>query len=344
MEIELLQPLNESGRYDTVLLTDYAWPDVELERAIVQEAGFELVAGPSSPLPAQAIEELCREHRPSAILTCWAEVSGAAIDASPELRVVARLGVGLDNIAVAHATSRGVLVTNVPDYCIEEVSDHALAMVLAWTRGVAVFDREVKRGRWDPASARLRRLAALTCGVIGYGRTGQRTVAKLQAFGPRLLVSDPAPREVAGVSFTDLDTLLAQSDVVIVHAPLTEQTRHLIDSQRVARMKPGALLVNVSRGGIVDTNAVAAGLASGLLGGACLDVLESEPEVPEALRAQPGALITPHVAFSSDVSLLELRRRACEEVVRVLRGQAPHFPCNRPVLRDETTSNKDRHE
>jgi D-3-phosphoglycerate dehydrogenase len=344
MEIELVQLQQENGRRDTVLLTDYAWPDIELERAILQEAGLRLVAGPSAPLPASAIETLCREHRPSAILTCWAEVSGAAIDASPGMRVVARLGVGLDNIAIAHATERGVLVTNVPDYCVEEVSDHALAMVLAWTRGLVAFDREVKRGRWDPASARLRRLAALTCGVIGYGRTGQRTVAKLQAFGPQLLVSDPAPREVAGVSFTDLDTLLAQSDVVIVHAPLTAQTHHLIDSERIARMKPGALLVNVSRGGIVDTDAVTAALASGQLGGACLDVLESEPDVPEALRAQPGAVITPHVAFSSDVSLIELRRRACEEVVRVLRGQAPHFPCNRPVSPAGTSSNKDHHE
>jgi D-3-phosphoglycerate dehydrogenase len=180
--------------------------------------------------------------------------------------------------------------------------------------------------------------------VIGYGRIAQRTLAKLQAFGPRLLVSNRTAREVPGLSFTDLDTLLAQSDVVIVLAPLTAQTRHLIGAERIARMKPGALLVNVSRGGIVDTDAVIAALASGQLGGACLDVLESEPEVPQALRAQPGTVITPHVAFSSDVSLLELRRRACEEVVRVLRGQAPHFPCNRPDSRDETTSNKDHHE
>lgn len=320
-----------ASQQHTVLLTDFAWPDVELETSIMRDAGYRLVTGPASPLPAEEIERMSREYRPSAILTCWAQVSAAAIDASPDLRLVARLGVGLDNIAVAQATARGVLVTNVPDYCVEEVSDHALALVLAWTRGIAAFDRDVKGGRWDPASARLRRLSALTCGIVGYGRTGRRTAAKLQAFGCRLLVNDPQPHDVPGMTFADLDTVLAQSDVVIVHAPLVPSTHHLIDAARIARMKPGAFLVNVSRGGIVATDAVVAALQSGHLGGAGLDVLESEPDVPDALRAQPGALITPHVAFSSDVSLLELRRRACEEVVRVLRGEAPQFPCNRPA-------------
>lgn len=314
-----------------VLLTDFAWPDVDLEQSIMHAAGMVLVVGPSSPASADAIQQMSAEHRPSAILTCWAQVSAGAIDASPGLRIVARLGVGLDNIAVTHATEKGVLVTNVPDYCVDEVSDHAMALVLAWTRGIATFDRDVRGGRWDPASARLRRLSTLTCGIVGFGRIGRRTAVKLQAFGPRILVSDPHPQDVAGITFVDLDRVLAQSDIVIVHAPLTEATRHLIDAARIARMKRGALLVNVSRGGIVDTDAVVAALASGHLGGAGLDVLESEPEVPATLRAQPGAVVTPHVAFSSDVSLLELRRRACEEVVRVLRGEPAQFPCNRPA-------------
>jgi D-3-phosphoglycerate dehydrogenase len=187
-------------------------------------------------------------------------------------------------------------------------------------------------------------LSALTCGIVGFGRTGRRTAAKLQAFGARLLVSDPTPQEAPGITFADLDTVLAQSDIVIVHAPLTEATYRLIDAARIARMKRGALLVNVSRGGIVDTDAVVAALASGQLGGAGLDVLESEPDVPAALRVQPGAVITPHVAFSSDVSLLELRRRACEEVVRVLRGEPAHFPCNRPAAPSITSTNKEYHE
>lgn len=319
----------------TVLLTDYAWPDIALERSIIEGAGFRLVSGPSAPLPADRIDALAADCRPAAILTCWAQVSAAAIDNAPDLKIVARLGVGLDNIAVAAASARGVLVTNVPDYCVEEVSDHVLGLLLAWTRGIVAFDRSVRAGNWDPASARLRRLSTLSCGIIGYGRIGRRTAAKLTGFGVRLLVSARKPNAEAGIAFTDLATLLAESDVVIVHLPLTPDTHHLIDAPAIAAMKRGAMLINVSRGGIVDSEAVAAALASGQLSAAGLDVLESEPQVPPVLLAQDGAIITPHVAFSSDASLLELRRRACEEVVRVLRGEAPHHPCNKPEGRQD---------
>lgn len=314
---------------ETVFLTDYAWPDDSVERGIVESSGMRLVSAAAAPLSASEIEALVREHRPSAILTCWAPVSANAIKASPELQIVARLGVGLDNIAVDAATSRGVLVTNVPDYCVEEVSDHALGFALAWTRGLIFFDREVHAGRWSPADAKLRRLGALTCGLVGFGRIARTTARKLGAFGCRLLTHDPFLREeVPGVQSVGLDDLLANSDIVIVHAPLTDGTRHLIDSERISRMRRGSLLINVSRGRIVDTDAVIEALQSGQLSAAALDVLESEPVVPPELLLQSGAMLTPHVAFSSDASLLELRRRATEEVVRVLRGSAPRNPCN----------------
>lgn len=315
---------------DTVFLTDYAWPDDSVERGIVERAGMQLISGPAMPSSASAIEALVRAHRPSAILTCWAPVSAEAIKASAELKIVARLGVGLDNIAVDAATAQDVLVTNVPDYCVEEVSDHAVGFALAWTRGLVHFDREVRAGRWAPADARLRRLGALNCGLVGYGRIARATARKLRAFGCRVLAHDPfIPKDTDGVQVVGLDDLLAQSDIVIVHAPLTEGTRHLINRERIALMRPGSLLINVSRGPIVDTDAVIDALQSGRLSGAALDVLESEPNVPPALLAEPGAMLTPHVAFSSDASLLELRRRATEEVVRVLRGESPHNPCNR---------------
>ncbi|HEX7650140.1 MAG TPA: C-terminal binding protein [Noviherbaspirillum sp.] len=313
----------------TVLLTDYAWPDDSVERGIVESAGMRLISGPADPSPASGIEALVREHQPSAILTCWAQVSAEAIAASPGVKIVARLGVGLDNIAVDAATARNIQVTNVPDYCVEEVSDHAVGFALAWTRGLVHFDREVRAGRWVPADAKLRRLSTLTCGLIGFGRIGRMTARKLGAFGSRVLAYDPyMPKDAAGVQPVSLEELLAQSDIVIVHAPLTEGTRHLVNRERIALMRPGSLLINVSRGAIVDTDAVIEALQSGRLSGAALDVLESEPGVPSALLAQPGAMLTPHVAFSSDASLLELRRRATEEVVRVLRGEAPQNPCN----------------
>ncbi|WP_433475050.1 C-terminal binding protein [Spirillospora sp. CA-142024] len=315
----------------TVLLTDHAWPDDTVERSIIETAGFTLVTGPADAAPREVIEELVAAHRPMGVLTCWAPVSAAAIGASAGLRIVARLGVGLDNIDVDAATERGIWVTNVPDYCVEEVSDHAVGMVLDWTRGLAACDREVRAGVWDPAGIRLRRLSALTCGVVGYGRIGRATVRKLRAFGCRILVSDPSSRaEAPLVEMVQLEELLRRSDVVILHLPLTERTHHLIGGEQLALMPPGGLLVNVSRGGLVDTDAVVDALDDGRLGGAALDVLETEPHVPGALLTRPGALLTPHVAFSSDASVEELRRRAAEEVVRVLRGRSPVNPCNRP--------------
>jgi D-3-phosphoglycerate dehydrogenase len=311
----------------TVLLTDRAWPDDTVEREVVEAAGFAFVSGPAEPAPAGVIEDLVREHRPAAILTCWAPVSAAAIGASTRLRVVARMGVGLDNIDVAAATDHGVLVTNVPDYCVAEVSDHAVGMILAWTRGIVTFDRAVHAGRWDPVAARLRRLGALTCGIVGFGRIGRETARKLGAFGTGVLVTDPHPPADCGpVEFVDLDTLLGASDVVVLHAPLTPETRGLIGAAQLARMRPGGLLVNVSRGGLVDTAAVVDALASGNLGGAALDVLDTEPDVPAGLLAREGAVITPHVAFSSDLALLDLRRSAAEEVVRVLTGEPARHP------------------
>jgi len=314
-----------------VLLTDRAWPDDSIERGVLEEAGFRLVTGPPDPAAAATIEALVAEHQPAAILTCWAAVSAAAIARAAGLRVVARMGVGLDNIAVAAATERGVLVTNVPDYCVEEVSDHAVGLVLAWTRGLVAADREVRAGRWNPAGARLRRLSTLTCGVVGFGRIGRASAAKLRALGARVVVSDPyPPADTGGAPVLGLDELLARSDVVVVHAPLMDGTRHMIGARELALMPPGALLVNVSRGGLVDTAAVVASLRAGHLGGAGLDVLDEEPSVPAELLAHPCVVITPHIAFASDASVAELRRSAAQEVVRVLRGEPPRFPCNRP--------------
>lgn len=322
-----------------VVLTDRAWPDDTIERSVVEGAGFTLVAGPAGTTDAAVVERLVADNTAAAVLTCWAPVSAAAISASPALRVVARLGVGLDNIDVAAATAAGVLVTNVPDYCIAEVSNHAVGLVLAWTRGLAVADRSVRAGHWEPASFRLRRLGALTVGIIGYGRIGRATAGKLAAFGSRVLAADPHPPADSGpAELVGVDELLSASDVVIVHAPLTPATRGLVGAAQLGRMRPGGLLVNVSRGGLVDTAAVVDALATGQLSGAALDVLDSEPEVPPALLEHPGALVTPHIAFSSDVSLVELRRSAAEEVVRVLRGERPRQARNEPELAVQVSS------
>ena len=316
----------------TVLLTDRAWPDDSVERTILETAGFQVAAGPADPAPADTITALSQQHQPAAILTCWATVSAAAITAAAPLQIVARMGVGLDNIDVTTATNRGVLVTNVPDYCVQEVSDHAVGLVLAHTRGLVCADREVRAGRWNPAGARLRRLSALTCGVVGFGRIGRATVAKLQALGvPVVITTAHHPSDTGGAPVLPLEELLATSDVVILHAPLTAQTTHLIGKRELGLMKPDAFLVNVSRGGLVDTTALIDALRAGHLGGAGLDVLEEEPSVRPGLLDHPGVIVTPHIAFSSDASVIDLRRNAAEDVVRVLCGEPARHPCNRPT-------------
>ncbi|MBU3063186.1 C-terminal binding protein [Nocardia sp. NEAU-G5] len=297
---------------------------------MLEDAGLRVVTGPPQAAPAAEIEDLVRRHRPSAILTCWAPISAAAISASASLRIVARMGVGLDNIDVPAATEHGVLVTNVPDYCVPEVSDHAVAFVLAWTRGLVAADREVRAGHWNPSAAGLRRLSALTCGVVGLGRIGRATATKLRALGTHVIAATPESLPDTDIEIVALDELLAASDVVVLHAPLTPQTRHLIGAREFALMRPGALLVNPSRGGLVDTNALIAALHSGQLGGAGLDVLEDEPSVPPGLLDHPAVVITPHIAFSSDASVVELRRSAAAEVIRVLRGEPPRHPQNHP--------------
>ena len=207
----------------TVLITDYAWPDLEMERKVIESAGFRLVAGPSAPAPAAQIEALVEQHQPAGILTNWAPVSAKAVGLSSNLRIIGRLGVGLDNIAVDEATRRGIWVTNVPDYCFEEVADHSVGMLLSFTRGLMHFDREVKAGRWEPSTARLLRMSTLTVGIVGYGRIGRSTARKLNGFGARVLAYTRTPQSEPGVEFVALDQLLRESDAVIVHIPLTRK-------------------------------------------------------------------------------------------------------------------------
>jgi D-3-phosphoglycerate dehydrogenase / 2-oxoglutarate reductase len=324
--------MSTTAEHRTVFITDYAWPDVEIERQVIEGAGFTLVAGPAAPASAAEIEALVARHQPAGILTCWAPVSARAIASSPGLKIVGRLGVGLDNIAVDEATRRGIWVTNVPDYCFDEVADHSVGMLLAFTRGLLHFDREVRAGRWQPATAQLRRMRTLTCGIVGFGRIGRSTAQKLAGFGARVLAYTRSPgKEDRDIEFVPLQDLLRRSDAVIVHIPLTPDTKHLLNRERLALMKRGAFLINVSRGAVIDTQALIEALQSGHLGGAALDVLENEPNVPPALLAQPNVLLTPHIAFTSDASLRELRQWASEEVVRVLQGEQPKEARNSPA-------------
>lgn len=315
-----------------VFQTDFAWPDVEIERSVIEGAGHRLVVGTASPLPAEQIEALVAEHDPQAIMTCWAHVSRKAIQTPSKLDIVQRIGVGLDNIDVAAASERGAWVANVPDYCVGEVADHAVALLLGWARGTVEFDRAVKRAIWDPSTAQLRRVSDLTVGIIGYGRIGRATAQRLSGFGCKILAYNRSPigADALASQCESLEAVLVASDVVIIHAPLTPDTHHLIDAKMIGRMRPNSFLINVSRGPLVDNEALLQALENGHISGAGLDVIEGEPTPPLAITGRPNVIATPHIAFSSEASLAELRRRSAEEVVRVLAGERPHNPCNQP--------------
>lgn len=316
-----------------VLLTDYAWGDLALEHARFKAAGHELINRHKPHPPPEEIVALCAEHRPQAVMTCWAIVNAQAIALCEDLRIVARVGVGLDNIDQHAAAARGALVTNVPDYCIEEVSDHAVALLLDWARGISAADREVKQGLWDPSRARPHRVRNLTVGIAGFGRIGRLTANKLRGFGCRLLAygrrrAADHPADVEWVGFSEL---LARSDAVIVLLPLAPDTRHQFNAAAFAQMRPGSQLINVSRGPLVHNEDLLAALALGRPGHAALDVVEGEPAPPLRVTAHPQVTATPHIAFSSPASVEELRLRATEEVIRVLAGQPPRNPCPVPT-------------
>jgi len=324
-----------------VVLTDHPWPDVDIERGILAAAGYETIAGPIETSDAAYVESLVATHDPVAIMTCWARVSAAAIARPTALKIVTRMGVGLDNIDVAAATARGAWVTNVPDYCVEEVSDHAITLMLAFWRGVHALDRDVKAGSWNPASARLKRVSKQVIGIVGYGNIGRATAHKLsRGFGCKVLVNSRSLLKQHAnshqlehqVFVADIATMQREADAIVLHAPLTEQTRHFAGAEFFAGLERKPLLINVSRGGLVDNDALVSALGSGQLSGAGLDVVEGEPAPPRAITQRSDIIVTPHVAFSSDAALAELRQRSAEDVVRVLQGNAPRHPCNAPVM------------
>lgn len=312
----------------TVLVTDYAWESLDIERAILAGADARLLIAETGTED----ELIALAPRADAILTCWRPVTAAVLDAARNCRTVARYGVGLDNIDVAHAAKLGMVVTHVPDYCVEEVSDHTAALILALTRRIVPLTRQVAAGGWDhTAAGPMRRLAGQTLGLIGSGAIARRVAEKMTGFGMRALVWSPRlrPGERVGAATAagSLGEILGRSDVVGLHVPLTDGTRGLIDAAALARMKPSALLVNTARGPIVDTAALATALASGALAGAGLDVLPNEPPPPnDPLLGLDNVILTPHAAFASVEAIAELRTKAARNVAAVLTGKTPPYP------------------
>jgi D-3-phosphoglycerate dehydrogenase len=314
-----------------VLLTDFAWPDLEIERTILAEYDAELVVAPNRELPT--LIRLARDT--DAIMTNWADVPAQLIDAAPRCRIIARLGIGLDNIDVRRATERGIPVTNVPDYCLTEVAEHTLALVLALARKIGLFHANARAGRYDLAAGfPLRRIEGQTLGIIGLGQIGRRVAEKALALGMKVIAFNRSrPTPPSGVTWADLNALLAHSDYITLHVPLTDDTRHMIGVAQLALMKPTAFLINTARGALVDHAALAAALAAGRLAGAALDVQEPEPpDLSQPPYSDERVIVTPHAAFYSTESVDELRRRVAHQVGTRLAGGVPENVVNPQVL------------
>ncbi len=313
------------------LLTDYAWPDLEIERRILGEAGVELVVAEKKD-PA-SLAQLARDC--DAILTNWVRVPAEVIEAATRCRIICRLGIGLDNIDVATATRLGIPVTNVPDYCLIEVAEHALALMFALGRKAAWYHDATKRGRYAlQEGPTLRRMEGQTLGIVGLGNIGRKFAEKALGVGLRVIATSRSRRDVPPrVEIVELDDLLARSDYVSLHLPMTPETKHLINAKRLAQMKPAAYLINTARGGLVDAHALAAVLAENRLAGAALDVQDPEPpDLTQSPYNDPRVIVTPHAAFVSEESLANLRERVARQVVDRLQDRRPENVVNPQVL------------
>jgi D-3-phosphoglycerate dehydrogenase len=308
-----------------VLVTDIAWRDTDVERAVLEPGGAELVLAPTGD--AAELARLAVDV--DAILTCFARVPAEVLDAAVRCRTVARYGVGVDNIDVAHATRLGMIVSNVPVYCTDEVADSTLLGILALARRLLPLNRDVTAGGWGrsvPGTGV--RLRGKVLGLVGAGAIARAVAVRATALGMQVLTFSRSNATVRS-----LDELLGRSDVVSLHVPLTEQTHHLIGAAELELMKPTAWLVNTARGALVDTDALVAALQRGELAGAALDVTDPEPlPADHRLRTRDDVVLTPHTAFSSDGSLAELAGKAATNVLDVLCGRVPATVVNPAVL------------
>ncbi len=316
------------------LITDYVWPSTDPEREVLEAAGIELVIAPDSS--ESTLTELARDV--DAIMFCFAQVTDKVLESATNCKIAARYGIGVDNVDIAKATELGIVVTNVPDYCMDEVTDHALGMILALNRRLVPHTSTVVGGGWNDVvlNQPMHRTRGATLGIVGFGRIGRSLAAKAVGFGMNILTYDPlldAGSDVDAASAVTLDELLKQSDFVSLHAPLIPATENMISTSELAKMKSGSIIVNCSRGGLIDEDALAPSLASGHIAGAGLDVVEPTPPEPSSvLLEQDNVIITPHTAFFSQASTLELERRTAQEAIRVLNGELPENLINPDVL------------
>jgi D-3-phosphoglycerate dehydrogenase / 2-oxoglutarate reductase len=311
-----------------VAVADSPFPSLDPVEKILRPLGAR-VRMSTSP----AAEDILAAARDAdGLMVCYAKIPGELIRQLARCKVIGRTGLGVDNIDLAVARNCNIIVTYVPDYCMDEVSDHAMALLLALARKVPYANGLVVSGRWEMAAvAPIHRLRGQTLGLVGFGNIPRALAPKAKAFGLRVLACDPfvAPEAFAssGVEGVGFDELLGSSDFISIHAPLNPQTRGLFNADVISKTKPGARLINTARGPIVDETALIEALDSGRLGGAALDVLETEPPPKDSpLIGRPNVVMTPHTAFYSVEALEELQTKCATDVARVLLGRPPVYP------------------
>jgi D-3-phosphoglycerate dehydrogenase len=309
-----------------IAITDWTFPDLEIESSILQPLGIEIVARQSRTEG----ELIALVADADAVITQFARVNAGVIAAMTKARAIVRYGIGVDNVDLEAARGRGIPVCNVPDYCIDEVADHTLAFILGLTRQVVSHTADIRAGQWRLAVPLpgMKALRDLTVGVVGFGRIGREVVRRLLPFKCRILVHDPVvPLDdirAAGADAASLKELLSSADLLTLHCPSTAATRKLIGAGALAAMKPGALLVNVARGDLVDTPALVAALESGRLAAAALDVFDPEPiPADHPLRKLPNVILAPHIASCSQPAVRKLRETVANLAAIAARGQLP---------------------
>ena len=315
-----------------VVITDYVWESLDVEKKTLGELA-DLV-----PLKTKKPEEFLDAAKDcDALLNTYAGPITAEVMAKmPKCRIIARYGIGVDTIDLDAATRAGIIVTNNPSYCIEEVAEHTMALLLACARKIPFYDRMVRGGRWEvPPGKPIFRLVGRTLGLVGFGNIARAVAVRAAAFGIRVLYADPFVEEGqfdAPAKKTELDSLLSESDFVSLHPPLTPDTRKMMNDRAFSRMKPSAFLINCARGPIVDTEALVRALDAKKIAGCALDTTDPEPlPDPHPLRGRENVIVAPHAAWYSEQAMAGLQAGAPGEVRRVLSGEWPLNVVNRAV-------------
>jgi D-3-phosphoglycerate dehydrogenase len=311
-----------------IAVTDSPFPSLDPAMTALARLNPELRMARSASIPD--ILEVAKDA--DAVLVTYAKLPRELLQELRRCKAIGRFGLGVDNIDIKAAAEHGITVTYVPDYCMQEVSDHAMALLLALARKIPLSNKLVQAGRWEmPAVAPIHRLAGRVLGLVGFGNIPRALVPKAKAFGLRIIAHDPfvSPSTFAGagVEQATFEQLLAVSDFLSIHAPLTPATRGMFNAAVFGRMKKGAMLINSARGPLVDEPALIDALDAGHVGGAALDVVEAEPLPADSrLLGRDNVILTPHTGFYSVEALEELQTKCASDVARVLSGEPPIYP------------------